>query len=433
LGKTGYYKRLLKLYRRLGVELEKSNFDYSFFRLSESPATKGSDKLPKTPNSRSAASKETTLIYNGSSGLSSRPISMPAGCSPSRLNIASLRKSLDYLLQVGFFALCYLYILLLSFYHVFLGYTALDSSHWISSATFSDLLQHTHLPLSFAYRILLPLFSCVATCSPEELLEYPAAELLEYIAHTFGTDHYIVKGGVRNVVNRLLARLPRQNIHLSCHLVKIRPCLTGEAKFELEDSAGNTYPVDHLILATQANQARALLRLYYKSLQDSPGADQAVLAKESERIAALARFRYTQSIVVNHYDVDSTLSAQISERRMLNLGEWESPDLDAEKSLDPTLQVSKDHIMATHDLSNGKPGLSSKAGEPLLQTTNPTVAIRPDKIVSSQVFERARVTMESRRTLSWFLDCSDKGSMQGLNGIWFVGAWAAEVSRCCSS
>jgi hypothetical protein len=209
--------------------------------------------------------------------------------------------------------------------------------------------------------------------------------------------------------------------------------LTGEAKFELEDSAGNTYPVDHLILATQANQARALLRLYYKSLQDSPGADQAVLAKESERIAALARFRYTQSIVVNHYDVDSTLSAQISERRMLNLGEWESPDLDAEKSLDPTLQVSKDHIMATHDLSNGKPGLSSKAGEPLLQTTNPTVAIRPDKIVSSQVFERARVTMESRRTLSWFLDCSDKGSMQGLNGIWFVGAWAAEVSRCCSS
>jgi hypothetical protein len=84
--------------------------------------------------------------------------------------------------------------------------------------------------------------------------------------------------------------------------------------------------------------------------------------------------------------------------------------------------------MATHDLSIAHPRLTTLKGKPLLQTTNPTVDIPEEYIVSKKRFERAIVTRESKRALRGFLYPGEKGSMQGGQGIWFVGAWAAEVS-----
>lgn len=346
------------------------------------------------------------------------------------------------MVQVAFFALCYIYLLLLSFYHVWSGHTSRKARHWIAQSTFSSFVETTYLPSSFVHTVLVPLFSCVATCSPAELAEYPAAELLEYVAATFGTDHYLVSGGVQRVVSRLLARIPKQSIHTSTELLAIRPILGGQAGIELENSAGERWAVDHLILATQANQAQRLLRLYYKALKDAPpeslSGGHAALQAESERIAALSAFKYTRSIVVNHYDAAATLAPGSGDRRALNLAAWDTAPaaVNAEGGSTDTelLQASPDHVMATHDLSTRAGSHISESGKPLLQTTNPTVPLQADKIVSSQVFERARVTLESRHALHRFLDCkagakARSDGFQGLNGVWLVGAWAAEVSQ----
>lgn len=423
--------------------------------------------------------KKTTFIYNGGNGISLRPVGFPS-------NGHSLEHALSYLsiLNVLFyfydmvhiiyksslFASCYIYLTILSFYHVYTFHTSPTSTHPISRSTLSQFLSSTYLPRSFINEILIPLFACVATCSPSELMEYPAAEILEYIARTFGTDHYIVKGGVKNAVRKLIKDVPLENIHLGCELVSMRKGKNddgnGNRVLELKETSGRIWEFDNVIFATQANQARFLLADYYTSLKEDSGKDidSAEFSLEKERLDALGKFSYTTSIVVNHYDDASTLVDDAQDRRILNLARWNARDLPSpsfsttktnaiieEEKLSSSNQkrLKKEHIMATHDLSILHPNCRSPSpnNAPLLQTTNPTVSIEESTIVSSQVFERAKLTLESKETLKEFMKYSntsnhhtgsskDSGSsastttttkcFQGLGGIYFVGSWAAE-------
>jgi hypothetical protein len=322
-------------------------------------------------------------------------------------------------------------------------------------------------------------------------MEYPASEILEYIAKTFATDHYVVKGGVKEAVQRLLEGIPKENIHLGCELVSLRkiagtPATTREdtgqdagTKLELKDTAGQTWDFDHVIFASQANQAGLLLGGYYKALSDSSNASSVTsdtisshmsnTKLEKERLEALSKFQYTTSIVINHYDEDGTLSSDSNDRRMLNIARWHEQDQATssllggeEEKLDHAKQLGKEYVMATHDLSILNPNCIAPANYKLigtmkksttnsdddlnisnghlrlLQTTNPIVNIKEEYIVSKKIFERARVTLESREILKRFLiypgeeirsinnEQEEVGCYQGLGGVWFVGSWAAE-------
>jgi hypothetical protein len=305
-------------------------------------------------------------------------------------------------------------------------------------------------------------------------MEYPAGEILEYIARTFGTDHYIVKGGVKNAVRKLIKDVPLENIHLGCELVSMRKGKNddgnGNRVLELKETSGRIWEFDNVIFATQANQARFLLADYFTSLKEGSGndIDSAELSLEKERLDALGKFSYTTSIVVNHYDDASTLVDDAQDRRILNLARWNARDLPFQSSSSSSnssktnaiieeeklsssnqKRLKKEYIMATHDLSILHPNCRSPSpnNAPLLQTTNPTVSIEESTIVSSQVFERAKLTLESKETLKQFMKYpnssnhhtgnSSKDSVssstttttkcfQGLGGIYFVGSWAAE-------
>jgi len=448
----GYYDHLLQLYRRLGIRLQPSNFTYSFLAL-PGAREKAESALPENglsppsgqsrsrqstsqPNEKTTDSNaQTTFIYNGNNGLSFKPVSFPASESTGKGTSPSA--TFMQLYQAVFFALSYAYLLLISVYHYYFSHLEPASSHWVAHATFKDFLSHYRLPNAFCRSVLIPLFSCVATCSIDELLEYPAAELLQYIVKTFGTDHYVVKNGVRDVVDALLKKIPRDtNVHLDCELVSMKKPLLEDGLVEVEDSQGNIYTFDHVIFATQANQARYLLRTYYKSLLDAPERDEAAITLQQERLAALSHFSYTSSIVVNHHDGDAVLSQAVEDRRSLNLAispvtEERAYPLDGKKTADHSKMVSpaSQYIMATHDLSFHNASLvHPKTGEAVLQTTNPTVPISDDKIISKSTFERAIVTMQSKRTLQDFLECrpTQGNKYQGKGNVWFVGAWAAE-------
>lgn len=427
---------MLRLYRRIGVELEESNFDYSFFTIHPlSPAQTPSydEKAAANGKSNAACSEpdasvqhrfETSFIYNGSNGLSLRPFSFPSS-SASVHHIA-------YLIRVFFFIACYLYLLLLSFYHYAFSHTSASSPHWLSTSTFSTFLRRTRIPDAFSREILIPLFSCVTTCSPEELLEYPVAELLEYVVLTFGRTHYVVRGGVRNCINRLLERIPEERIHLSCDLVQIRPDLTrlDRKGLELVDADGTTRRFDQVIFATQANQAGTLLRTYCKALQDMPESSEAEVSEEKRRIAALQKFQYTRSVVINHYEEEEAGSHVQSDRRMLNLGRWADPRAPTKaEDAKERFCMPRNYVSATHDLTPLHPHIRHGDGSRLYQTTNPTRPIPKERILSEQEFERAKVTLESRASLVQFTDVGRTG-WQGRGGLWFVGAWASEVSTC---
>ena len=385
--------------------------------------------------------RKTTFIYNGNNGLSWQPISLPSTCFYSSTSdwpysyYRPLCNTLESLARVAVFAISYIYLLILSFYHYHSSHFSQNSTHWIATASFSQFLCHSRLPSSFCHDILIPLFASVATCSPQEVLEYPAAEFLVFIVKTFGQNHYTLKGGIHNAINGLLVDIRQSGqhtqIHLNCTLTNLRVSDDDKVKLNLSNAQGQSWQFDHVIFATQANQARHLMSTYLQSLSEHSEANQNLINFEKRRIEALGTFQYTHSVVVNHYDAKSTIGDNTQDRRMLNLASWENVTaFQAHEKLhyDASKQVSIEHVMATHDLSILHPALRSPTGSPLLQTTNPIVLIAEDSIVSRRVFERAIVTSESKEALKGFLICDGDRSYQGRGNIWFVGAWAAEVS-----
>ena len=85
--RTGYYERLIRLYRSLGVELQLSNFDYAFgvvpgsarvASLRDGAATVSVSVSESKSESQKQQRPRTTFIYNGNNGLSLRPISLPS-------------------------------------------------------------------------------------------------------------------------------------------------------------------------------------------------------------------------------------------------------------------------------------------------------------------------------------------------------------------
>ncbi|KAF9363931.1 hypothetical protein BGX34_002981 [Mortierella sp. NVP85] len=116
----------------------------------------------------------------------------------------------------------------------------------------------------------VPIFASVCNCSFERMMEYPACIVLEYVARCmpFGRMQF-VSAGVREVTEKL-----SENIRTIHYNTMIEDILiedeAGEDKNSdgpvvLVDSHGVQRTFDHVIFATQANQAAATLAGYKES------------------------------------------------------------------------------------------------------------------------------------------------------------------------
>lgn len=161
-------------------------------------------------------------------------------------------------------------------------------------------------------------------------------------------------------------------------------------------------------------------------------------------IEALDSFQYISTLVVNH--TDASILPAAADQRDLNLASFSTSDY---KKIDPSSNMlPKSSIQATHIISNTHPSLTSTlpTGVQLFQTTNPMVEIAPSLILSSTWYERAKLSLESKKILPLFLlpnpteerewseDEStrivkkvkaEEGELQGFKNIYFVGSWCA--------
>lgn len=202
-----------------------------------------------------------------------------------------------------------------------------------------------------------------------------------------------------------------------------------------DSSAPQPAPFDHLIFATQANQAASLLSFLPSS------------SARDTLLKSLDAFSYIPTLVVNHTD-ESMLPPNPLDRRDLNLASFSPPSSSSEAKLDAedrgtdiTMPISS--IQATHIISRTHPRLASTSGKTpllLLQTTNPLIPIDSSHILSSTWYERAYITPSSRAVLPGFLlsDQAGSGRLQNLEkGVWFCGSWCAEgiplLEGCVSS
>ncbi|MCJ1450224.1 hypothetical protein MMC28_000553 [Mycoblastus sanguinarius] len=90
--------------------------------------------------------------------------------------------------------------------------------------SFGQYVRRIWLPEVFLSDYLLPLMSSVATCTHENLLGFPAIDLIDYKRRTSGAEHYVVSDGVHEVQRKLSKAL---DIRLSARVVSVKPNAHG--------------------------------------------------------------------------------------------------------------------------------------------------------------------------------------------------------------
>lgn len=439
----GYYPQLIALYKSLGVAFRKADFSYSFSFL--------------TPPTKDHGRKITaTMIYNGGSGRAG--VSMPSILKSQRLkNQGFLPFLLHKTWSTGLFVILTAQLLLCYVMTLFYSLPFWRSSK-LSAMKFGDwaknvapkgmLARRTGMDIAwqdYFQTVLLPLFSAVCTAPEMDIFNHPAEEFLDYIWLTFGTHHYVVVNGVRDVVSHLTANL--SHIHLSAPIIGIRPDVQDPrlASIHYAD-ADKTHTLDgfhHIIFATQANSAIPLLSKYAASLPGEACQQRNVLENLKK---CLESFTYRSTIVINHSD-ERFLPDNARDRRDLNLvcANWvESEESPIEgESRTSKLCVSPSYTMATHILPRPK-GYPSHFPS-VYQTTNPIIPPKKESLLSVASLERAVLTLEGKAALArlskqekrrWW-QCgveaeSQLGELQGggrrqdqkIPGIWICGSFA---------
>ena len=265
-------------------------------------------------------------------------------------------------------------------------------------------IRRIHLPKYFVSSYLLPLFSSVATCPHEALLEFPAEDLIDYKRKTNGDQHYTVCGGVNQVERKLSQGL---QIRKSAKVVSVEPQAQGirvRWKRSLDNSRSDTSEAlfDRVILAVAPNVVQAI----FKPLQ-----------YELSQIPTIS----VQSVV--HSD-ETTIGSLIG------------TDIQNPSNAKTLMKGSDAQVIYMRTFTKADPQTESIHVQPsgLLVTTCPVSVIDPAKTKQCATFTRVLRTPQSREIIKNIFNRRTSGPQvqqekrktqwrNGDQGVWLVGGW----------
>ncbi|ORX44416.1 hypothetical protein DM01DRAFT_1329083 [Hesseltinella vesiculosa] len=406
-----YYSHLVKLYNHLGVISKPARFSFGWYRIH--------GFLPKDLASENVANYTQNTSYLCYSG--SRTIGVID--SPQNVDAAAqwwlFYKIWHSIWVVAIVGISYLRLMLFCLWYNYRGHFS-NTSHPVTRLTLGQWFNYAKIHPYFAHEVFIPLFAAVCTNRWQSMLNYPASDVLQYMAKGLFQESYVVTHGVREVVRRLVAPVSKK--HIGIHIQKIRPSSDSNFLYALEDDKGQIYKCHHVIFATQANQAR-------KILETSSQGD-AFLDGLLAQISSLKKFKYETSLVINHTDI-RLLPSDKRHWRTLNLAQIDATvDPNPRNDCQFIVPTPHDTTMTTHIINWTNSKLSNQQPSPaiFLQTTNPCISPDPKKILSVSWFERATVTLESQKAIKEDLfpmkqNKISPGPCQGGNNIWFVGSY----------
>lgn len=232
----------------------------------------------------------------------------------------------------------------------------------------------------FVDGFLLPAIATICTCPYALAREFPATVIVDYLAR--GLSRQSVRrasGGADDVAAKLLAGIA--DLRCNAQIQSLRRTDAGVVVRAVDSSEA---AFDHVVLATQANQARRLLA--------DISADEAQI---------LGRFNYTPVDVLVHHD-----PALMPRRRR----DWSPVNL----MVTPTAAQPESTIW----VNAVQPSL--RAAPDVFQTVHPLRAPRDDLVIGRASFERPVVNQHSAAALL---------GLQRLHAdpqrrVWFSGAYA---------
>lgn len=250
-----------------------------------------------------------------------------------------------------------------------------------SETTLQAYLDEGGYSAGFADDFLLPTFAAIGTCSIDAVRRYPALVIIDYLRRGVlleGVSRTV--RGADFVVRQLSRRC--QRVLTGTGIAELRRDNDGVV---IIDEHGEQHRFDHVVLATQGNQA---LRL----LQDA-SADEA---------QALARFSYEPSEVIVHTDT------RLMPRRR---ADWSPVNFFTETGASrPMASIWLNRVLPV-----------AKGTADAFQTWNPLMQPDPESVLARARFERPCVDHNSEQGLI------ELDTLHGERGrrVWFCGSYAA--------
>lgn len=249
------------------------------------------------------------------------------------------------------------------------------------SLTLASYLQEHKYSIPFIYDFLYPtLSSTVCTCSYTGLNQYPAAIILEALLKLTGAQPLLkTRLGTQDVVQRLTAGVP----DIRCETTVTRATRETDG-VEIETNRGSKEHFDHLIIATQANQALRFL--------NNPSPDE---------IEMLQSFTYEDVPVVVHRD-----PALMPARRQ----DW--------AHINMITTAAHEQTMCSVWMNRFNPQWN--INETIFQSIQPLREPNPDTIIARSVLQRPVVNTISMRGLSQLQQLHRQPGRR----VWFCGSYA---------
>ncbi|EGY21276.1 uncharacterized protein VDAG_02800 [Verticillium dahliae VdLs.17] len=224
----GYYDNLMRMYTHLGVPLHPVRFLFVFARaLADSTAaavaiSASGDRTQKQPPV--GAAPGTYFVH--ASNLHQTPPPRPARQSLLR-----------HLVEILFLIVCQLWFSLACF--LVQPKEASTTPGTSSTAeSLDDYLRRICIPRRYITHYLLPLMASVSTCSHDDMLAFPASDVVSYKCRSHGQQHFAVCGGVSQVQGRLVRGI--NDVRLSTRVLAIEPRAEREAVLVRSQKLGGT-------------------------------------------------------------------------------------------------------------------------------------------------------------------------------------------------
>ncbi|GFF42373.1 hypothetical protein IFM61606_07952 [Aspergillus udagawae] len=352
----GFYRNLIRMYDYLGVRYHSQPFVFSFSRLS-------------SRRRQQQQQEEEPYMVHTSNFHQLSPL------LPRKGDV------FQWLIEAVFALLCYLWFILCCF----LVTPKEDES-------FDHYLRRIYLPQYYNANYLLPLISSVCTCSHDELLQFPAVDVLAYKRLTHRQPHYVVTDGVREVQDTLLRGL---DVRLGVESTKVTPRPNGvELTYRTADS---------------------------KAPEITESFDLVVLAVSPDVVAHIF-----EPLASSLGEVPTTTVKTVAHTDFANLPQ-------VGMGVKPKFSVSSEAGAPQHIyLRSNASTTESVHVQPnsVLVTTNPLTPIAETKVIQSASFTRVLRSPQSRRLINRVFDKEGRHAdskainwRSGDNGVYLAGGW----------
>ncbi|KAJ6136615.1 hypothetical protein N7512_001775 [Penicillium capsulatum] len=225
----GFYRNLIRMYDHLGVQYHAQPFLFSFTR------------LPRLHLSSTAGSciPSPQMIY-ASNFHQIPPV-------PRTVDV------IHWLVEAVYAVVCYCWFTLCCF---FIAPIAEDLRTGTPGESLDHYLRRIWLPQSYVTNYLLPLISSVCTCSHQELLRFPASDVIDYKCRTHRQQHFVVTAGVQRVQQELVKGL---DVRLGVNLTHVVPKPGGvRIQYITADDQPAWEDFDRVVLAIPPDVAATL-------------------------------------------------------------------------------------------------------------------------------------------------------------------------------